>query len=224
MSKRQNLPMPKDENSSRILRRRRVARPSASDIVSTLCRHTERSHRVRGYRALCTAHCATIATVEDGKVTRLDADHDHPNGGVLCIKGKAAPELVYHPDRLNYPLKRTRPKSDTDPGWQRVSWDQALDEIAERLNLFANASDRAQSPSKGTRGGTSVSDAERWLARFLNGFGSPNWVSTTHVCNWHKDTGFSYTLAWKFLRPSSSKQRLSPLGPQPELDVFDSGS
>ncbi len=95
--------------------------------------HTERSHRVRGYCALCTAHCATIATVEDGKVTRLDADHDHPNGGVLCIKGKAAPELVYHPDRLNYPFKRTRPKGDADPGWQRVSWDQALDEIAERL-------------------------------------------------------------------------------------------
>ena len=47
--------------------------------------------------------------------------------------------------------------------------------------------------AKGTGGGTSVSDAERWLSRFLNSFGSPNWVSTTHVCNWHKDTGFSYT-------------------------------
>ncbi len=69
-----------------------------------------RSHSVRGYCALCTAHCATIATVENGHVTRLDPDHDHPNGGVMCIKGKAAPELVYNPDRLDYPLKRTRPK------------------------------------------------------------------------------------------------------------------
>ena len=137
--------------------------------------HTERSHRVRGYCALCTAHCATIATVEDGKVTRLDADHDHPNGGVLCIKGKAAPELVYHPDRLNYPLKRTRPKDDADPGWQRVSWAQALDEIAERLiSIRERFGARAVALTKGTRGGTSVSGAERWLARFLNGFGSPN--------------------------------------------------
>ena len=40
----------------------------------------------------------------DGKVVRLEADDDHPNGGVFCLKGKAAPELVYHPDRLNYPL------------------------------------------------------------------------------------------------------------------------
>src|SRR3990172_11404629 len=89
--------------------------------------------KVRGYCALCTAHCATVATVKNGRVTRLDPDDEHPNGGVICIKGKAAPELVYHPDRLNYPLKRTRPKGDLDPGWQRVSWDEALDDITKRL-------------------------------------------------------------------------------------------
>ena len=72
--------------------------------------------QVRGYCALCTAHCATIATVENGRVTRLDPDHDHPNGGVMCIKGKAAPELVYHPDRLNYPLKRT-PSEERCRSW-----------------------------------------------------------------------------------------------------------
>jgi anaerobic selenocysteine-containing dehydrogenase len=47
--------------------------------------------------------------------------------------------------------------------------------------------------AKGTRSGTSVDDVERWLGRLLYSIGSPNWVSTTHVCNWHKDTGFSYT-------------------------------
>ena len=59
---------------------------------------------VRGYCALCTAHCATIATVEHGRVTRLDPDHDHPNGGVMCIKGKAAPELVYNLARSTMPI------------------------------------------------------------------------------------------------------------------------
>ncbi|MPZ78252.1 MAG: molybdopterin-dependent oxidoreductase [Deltaproteobacteria bacterium] len=160
------------------------------------------SYRVRGYCALCTAHCATIATVKDGTVIGLDADHDHPNGGVLCIKGKAAPELVYHPDRLNFPLKRTRPKSDADPGWQRVGWDQALDDIAQRLrSIRERFGPQAVALAKGTRGGTSVADAERWLARFLNSFGSPNWVSTTHVCNWHKDTGFSYTFGVEIPTP-----------------------
>ena len=149
---------------------------------------------VRGYCALCTAHCATIATVENGRVTRLDPDHDHPNGGVMCIKGKAAPELVYNPDRLDYPLRRTRPKGDADPGWQRVSWDEALDDIARRiLEIRERHGAKSIALAKGTKSGTSVDDVERWLGRLLYLIGSPNWVSTTHVCNWHKDTGFSYT-------------------------------
>ena len=159
-------------------------------------------YTVRGYCALCTAHCATITTVENGRVTRLDPDPDHPNGGVICIKGKAAPELLYHPDRLNYPLKRTRPKGDSDPGWARVSWDEALDAIAKKLlEIRERHGARAVALAKGTRSGTSVDDAERWLGRFLNAFGSPNWVSTTHVCNWHKDTGFSYTFGYNIPTP-----------------------
>ncbi len=162
----------------------------------------ETNYTVRGFCALCTAHCATVATVLDGKVVRLEADHDHPNGGVFCLKGKAAPELVYHPDRLNYPLKRTKPKGDPDPGWQKISWEQALDEIAQRLLCIRDQfGPRAVALAKGTGGGTSVSDAERWLARFLNSFGSPNWVSTTHVCNWHKDTGFTYTFGVEIPTP-----------------------
>ena len=149
---------------------------------------------VRGYCALCTAHCATVATVKNGRVTRLDSDLNHPNGGVICIKGKAAPELVYHPERLDYPLKRTRPKGDRDPGWQRISWDEALDDIAVRLtSIREQYGSKSVALAKGTKSGTSVDDVERWLGRFLYLFGSPNWVSTTHVCNWHRDTGFSYT-------------------------------
>src|SRR5919106_305580 len=149
---------------------------------------------VRGYCALCTAHCATIATVENDRVIRLDPDHDHPNGGVMCIKGKAAPELVYNSDRLDYPLKRTRPKDDPDPGWQRVSWDEALDDIARRiLAIRERYGAKSIALAKGTKSGTSVDDAERWMGRLLYLIGSPNWVSTTHVCNWHRDTGFSYT-------------------------------
>src|SRR4029453_1144831 len=157
---------------------------------------------VRGYCALCTAHCATVATVENGRVTRLDPDDDHPNGGVICIKGKAAPELVYNTDRLNYPLKRTQPKGDPNPGWQRVSWDEALDDIARRLTSIRDRHGaKAVALAKGTKSGTSVDDVERWLGRFLYLFGSPNWVSTTHVCNWHRDTGFSFTFGTNLPTP-----------------------
>lgn len=150
--------------------------------------------KVHGYCALCTAHCATIATVENGRVTRLDADAQHPNGGVLCVKGKSSPDLVYDPDRLNYPLKRTNPKGAGNPGWQRISWAQALDEIAARLlDIRQRHGARAVALAKGTASGTSIDDSQRWLNRFMNIFGSPNAISTTHVCNWHKDTGLQYT-------------------------------
>ena len=171
-------------------------------MLNTVSAPDASPNAVRGFCALCTAHCATIATVNEGKVVRLEADPDHPNGGVFCLKGKAAPELVYHPDRLNYPLMRTRPKGDADPGWRRVSWDEALGDIAQRLIAIREQyGARAVALAKGTGGGTSVSDAERWLARLLNRFGSPNWTSTTHVCNWHKDTGFTYTFGVEIPTP-----------------------
>ena len=170
--------------------------------MSKSARQVTEAKEVRGYCALCTAHCATIATVENGRVTKLEPDHDHPNGGVMCIKGKAAPELVYNPERLNYPLKRTRPKGDPNPGWQRVGWDEALDDIARKLlSIRDQHGAKATALGKGTKSGTSVDDVERWLGRFLYRYGSPNWVSTTHVCNWHKDTGFSFTFGTTIQTP-----------------------
>ena len=51
----------------------------------------------RDYCAFCIARCGTVATVEDGPFTRLDPDPTHPTGQAICAKGRAAPELVYHP-------------------------------------------------------------------------------------------------------------------------------
>src|SRR5437773_2534666 len=79
---------------------------------------------------MCTSRCGVLATVEDGKLIGVNADPDHPNG-CICVKGAAAPEIVYSPDRLQYPMVRTRPKDD--PGWVRITWDQALNLIALRL-------------------------------------------------------------------------------------------
>ena len=49
------------------------------------------------------------------------------------MKGAAAPEMVYSPDRLRQPRKRTRPKGDPDPGWEAISWDEALRTITDKL-------------------------------------------------------------------------------------------
>ena len=91
------------------------------------------TRKVRGYCGLCIARCGTVATVESGRFARLDPDPIHPTGQALCAKGRAAPELVYHKDRLTQPLRRTRPKGDADPGWVPISWDEALDVTAAAM-------------------------------------------------------------------------------------------
>lgn len=98
---------------------------------------TQSTERIQGYCALCISRCGSIAEIENGRFVALHPDPSHPTGKALCAKGRAAPELVYSPDRLLYPLKRTRPKGDPDPGWQRISWDEALDLTATRLRRIA---------------------------------------------------------------------------------------
>src|SRR3954462_9092728 len=98
------------------------------------------TERVSCYCAMCVSRCGSIAVIEDGRFIALEPDPAHPTGQALCAKGRAAPELVYHPERLLYPLKRTRPKGDPDPGWQRIGWDEALDLTATRLRQLAQES------------------------------------------------------------------------------------
>lgn len=145
---------------------------------------------VPGYCGLCAVNCPTIAIVDDQRVVSLKPDAAHPYGGVICAKGRAAPELHEHPHRLDYPLKRTRPKGDSNPGWQRISWDEALDLVARKLLAVKEESGaQAVTFAKGTSGGTGLTDSEAWLSRLTNHFGTPNTVSTTHLCQWPRDTG-----------------------------------
>jgi anaerobic selenocysteine-containing dehydrogenase len=145
---------------------------------------------VAGYCGLCSVHCPTITTVVGDRVLALAPDPAHPYGGAMCAKGHAMPEFLDHPDRVNYPVRRTRPKTDPDPGWERISWDEALSLIAEKL-LEVRAADGPEAVvfSKGTQGGTGLNEAEPWLTRLAAYFGTPNLVSTTHLCQWPRDTG-----------------------------------
>ena len=95
------------------------------------------TERIPGYCALCISRCGSIAVVENGRFVALEPDPSHPTGQALCAKGKAAPELVYHRERLTYPLRRTRPKGDPDPGWERIGWDEALNLTAAAMRRVA---------------------------------------------------------------------------------------
>jgi anaerobic selenocysteine-containing dehydrogenase len=93
-----------------------VAQSPKEAAMATVEQKTERIH---GFCGLCISRCGSIAVVKDGRFVELLPDPSHPTGQALCAKGKAAPELVYHRDRLLHPLRRTRPKGDPDPGWER---------------------------------------------------------------------------------------------------------
>lgn len=144
--------------------------------------------------ALCKSRCGATYIVEDGQLVGAKPAPDHPTGKSLCVKGKAAPEILYHPDRLLTPLKRTNPKSSNDPGWMEISWEQALREIGERLRAIRDAHGiEAVAVSTTTPSGTALGDGEEWIERLIQVSGTPNWVSTTEVCNWHKDFAHAFT-------------------------------
>lgn len=168
---------------------------SGAEMVPTFC-------------ALCTSRCGAIATVENGRLTALSADPSHPTGRALCIKGKVAPELVYSPDRLTHPLKRTAPKDADDPGWVQVSWDEALDAIAEQMKALASehgpetVAFNTASPST-----SALSDSRHWVQRLRRAFGSPNQAVSFELCGWgrYMANQFSYGSAL-------------PAGVMPDLD------
>ncbi len=152
------------------------------------------SQHIPGYCALCVSHCGSIAVVEDGRFVALQPDPSHPTGKALCAKGRAAPELVYHPDRLRYPLKRTRPKGDPDPGWQRITWEEALDLIATRLRSIADQHGPHSVVFSVSSPSTSASDDSTvWISRLMNAFGTPNLCASMELCGWGRYQATTYT-------------------------------
>ena len=147
-----------------------------------------------GFCTLCRSRCGTLNRVENDALIAVEPDPSHPNGAAMCRKGKAAPELVHHPDRLTTPLRRTAPKGAADPGWQRISWDEALTEIAHRLgDIRRESGAHAVAFGVTTPSGTPLSDSIDWIERFVRVFGSPNTVYATEICNWHKDFAHAFT-------------------------------
>jgi anaerobic selenocysteine-containing dehydrogenase len=159
--------------------------------MATLSPATQRIH---GYCALCVSRCGSIAIVEDGRFSALEPDPSHPTGRALCAKGRAAPELVYHEERLLHPVRRTRPKDDPDPGWERISWDEALDITAARLRSIADESGPESVVISLVSPSTSASDdAFDWVHRLAFALGTPNICGSVELCGWGRYFATLYT-------------------------------
>ena len=162
--------------------------------------------RIPGYCALCISRCGCISVVKDGILSSVEPFPDHPTGKSLCIKGKAAPELVYSPERILTPLKRTNAKGSIDPGWEAIPWDEALGTITAKLGKTAKESGpEAVSFGVTTPSGTGISDSFVWINRLAHAFGSPNTLFATENCNWHKDFVPNYTFGDSIGMPDYEK-------------------
>jgi anaerobic selenocysteine-containing dehydrogenase len=152
------------------------------------------AQRLHTYCALCIARCGAIGVIENGRFTRLEPDPGHPTGQALCAKGRAAPELVYHPERLTRPLRRTRPKGDPDPGWEPIDWVTALDETAAAMRRVAEQhGPQAVAFTLSSTSTTAIGDSNSFIQRLANAFGTPNAAITLDVCGWGRSFATRYT-------------------------------
>ncbi|MDB5770095.1 MAG: dmsA [Burkholderia sp.] len=149
---------------------------------------------IRGFCTLCRSQCGTVNLVEGDRLVEVKPDPQHPTGAAVCLKGKGGPEMIAADNRLLYPMKRTRPKSDPDPGWARISWEEALEITASRLREIREQSGpESVAFAVTTKSGTPIADSIEWIDRFVRVFGSPNVAGAVDICNWHKDNAHKFT-------------------------------
>jgi anaerobic selenocysteine-containing dehydrogenase len=132
---------------------------------------------VRSHCRMCHGGCGVLVYTKNGKVEKIAGDPQCPIGhGTLCSKGLASAQLAYHPDRLQHPVRRVGPKGSGT--WERISWDEALDTLAERI-LHYKDTFGAESIVMGYGTGR---ENEAVIYRFANLLGTPNVLTAGHLC------------------------------------------
>jgi anaerobic selenocysteine-containing dehydrogenase len=154
--------------------RGRAVTGAAALCNSSFMAAAETLGRVRTIHAACPHDCpdtcALRVTVEDGRVVRIQGDPEHANtAGALCTKVSRYAERTYHDERVLHPLKRVGPKGRGE--FVRVSWDEALADIAQRLKAIAAREPQAIVPYSyaGTMG---LVQGEAMAQRFFHKLGA----------------------------------------------------
>ena len=129
--------------------------------------------------SMCDLACTLEAHIEDGRLEKLRGFAGHPlTPDVFCVKPAHAKDWYYNDDRLLYPLKR---EGERGAGkWTRISWDQAMDEIAHRLLEVVERHGPESFACSTSEYNTQV--ASGTTRRFMNLLGSPNYISGVSLC------------------------------------------
>lgn len=127
----------------------------------------------------CSTRCGSLVTLENGHVTKVGPNKDHPGSkGAFCVKGiRALPELTYSENRIRSPMRRVGERGSGN--WQEISWDEALDEIADRLLAV-----RDEHGPQSLVGAVSSAFFSRgaMVALLMRSLGSPNWMMNQDLC------------------------------------------
>lgn len=132
-------------------------------VVNTLCR-------------MCDDHCGLNVYLEGDRVVDIDGFAKHPwNKGRICSKARAGVDIVYSPERILKPLKKTA------AGWQEIDLETALTEIAEKMTIIKEKyGEKSMSIWKGEALG--FAQQEEIARRFCHAFGTPNYFSNDSAC------------------------------------------
>jgi thiosulfate reductase/polysulfide reductase chain A len=133
--------------------------------------------KVPGMCQLCSSVCGIMGYVKDGRVIKIEGNPNDPNSrGHLCARGQAGLNHLYHPERLLYPLRRVGKRGEGK--WKRISWDEALDEIAAKLKTVRESGKPEEFAFH--QGRQRSKDA---LKRFLDAFGTKTQLSHRSLCS-----------------------------------------
>jgi anaerobic selenocysteine-containing dehydrogenase len=138
----------------------------------------------------CVTRCPMIGYVEDGRLVKIGGQPDSiRTEGKLCAKGQAGVNQVYDPDRILYPLRRVGKRGEGK--WKRVSWDEALDEVATRLKKLRDDGE----PEKFMfhYGRMKASSSKLIKSVFLAAYGTSTVGNHTSICEGGKWTAQELT-------------------------------
>lgn len=125
----------------------------------------------------CTTHCGVIGWVQDGRVRKIDGNPLDPNTkGNICSKAQGMISYTYYPERLLHPIKRVGKRGEGK--WKRISWDEALTEIADRLRPLRENNVPEEFVFHYGRDKT-----KGYTKHFTNAFGTPHRLNRRSICS-----------------------------------------
>lgn len=137
----------------------------------------------------CVSRCPNVGYIEDGRLVKLEGQiNSIRTHGKLCARGQAGVNQANDPDRILYPLRRTGKRGEGQ--WKRISWDEALSEITDRLMVLKNDGH----PEKFMfHYGRMKASSSKIVKHFLSAYGTGTVGNHTSICEGGKWTAQEFT-------------------------------